>query len=126
MRESPIARDTLLITNAESGVNRRAPKLLLECSIRQFHNYIIASPDDVGLFGARHTNTNDEIISDTLLRYLSPTILHSMTDHHKIMCGFAICNTSKYYQESLDTCRRKHLKIMKDKADNSCGRKKDE
>ena len=49
-----------------------------------------------------------------------------MTDHHKIMCGFAICNTSKYYQESLDTCRRKHLKIMKDKADNSCGRKKDE
>ena len=29
VRESPIARDTLLITDAESGVKRRVPKLLL-------------------------------------------------------------------------------------------------
>ena len=38
LRESPIARDTLLITDAESGVKMRVPKLLLECSMRQSHN----------------------------------------------------------------------------------------
>ena len=32
VREYPIARDTLLITYAESEVKRRVPKLLLECS----------------------------------------------------------------------------------------------
>ena len=33
VRESPISRDTLLITDVESGVKRRVPKLLLECSM---------------------------------------------------------------------------------------------
>ena len=49
-----------------------------------------------------------------------------MTDNHKMMCGCSLCNTSNYFQESLNTWRRKNLKIMKDKADNSCGSKKDE
>ena len=49
MREYQIARDTLLITNAESGVKQRVPKLLLKCSMRQFHNELIDSPDDGGL-----------------------------------------------------------------------------
>ena len=44
-RESPIARDTLLITDVESGVKRRVPKLLMEGSMRQLHNEIIDSPD---------------------------------------------------------------------------------
>ena len=35
VRESPIARDTLLITDAEYGINWRVPKLLLECSMWQ-------------------------------------------------------------------------------------------
>ena len=33
VRESPIAPDTLLIPDAESGVKRRLTKLLLECSM---------------------------------------------------------------------------------------------
>ena len=33
VREPPIARDTLLITDAEYGLKQRVPKLLLECSI---------------------------------------------------------------------------------------------
>ena len=33
LRESPIVRDTLLITDEESRVNWRVPKLLLECSM---------------------------------------------------------------------------------------------
>ena len=61
-----------------------------------------------------------------MLRSLSPTQLRPMTDHHKMMCGCDICNTSKYFQESFDAWQRKQLKIMKDKSDNSCGKGKDE
>ena len=97
VRESSIDRDTLLITGAESGVERRVPKLLLECSTRQFHNEIIASPDDGGLLGSRNADTNDVINSDTILSYLAPQLL-SIKYHQKMMCGCAICNTSKYFQ----------------------------
>ena len=41
-----------------------------------------------------------------------------------MICGCSICNTSKYFQESLNAWRWKQLKIMKDKVDNSCGIKK--
>ena len=96
MRESPIARDTLLITDAESRVKRRVTKLLLECSMRQLHNELIASPDDGDLLGTRHTDKNDVIISDTMLRSLAPPQLRPMTDNHKMMWGCSICNNSKY------------------------------
>ena len=66
--------------------------------MQQFHNGIIASPDDGGLLGARHADTNDVIISDTMLCYLEPPQLFPMTYHQKMMCGCAICNTSKYFQ----------------------------
>ena len=92
VHESPIARDTLLITYAESGVKRRGPKLLLGFSMQQLHNELIASPDDGGLLGSRHANTNDVIISDTLFFYLEPPQLLPMTDHPKMMCVCAICN----------------------------------
>ena len=72
MCESPIARDTLLITDEESGVKLIVPKLLLEFSMRQLHNELIASPDDGGLFGDRHANINDLMSSDTMLRSLAP------------------------------------------------------
>ena len=45
VRETPISRDTLLITNVESGVKQRVLKLLLECSKQHLHNKFIASPD---------------------------------------------------------------------------------
>ena len=90
--------------------------------MQQLHNELIASPDDGGLVGARHAITNDVIISDTMLRSLAPPQLIPMTDNHKMMCGCAICNTSKYMQESLNVWRQKKLKTMKDKAENSRGR----
>ena len=102
VRESTIARETFLITDAEYGVKRRVLKLLLECSMRQLHNELIALPDYGYLVGARHANTNYVIISDTMLRSLAPPQLRPITDHHKMMCGCAICNTSKYFQESLN------------------------
>ena len=119
MRETTIARDTLLITDVESRVKRRMPKLLLECSMQQLHNELIISPYYGGLLGARHANTNDVIIIDTMLHYLAPPQILIMKDHQKMMCGCDICNTSKYFQESLNSWRRKRLKIAKDKADNS-------
>ena len=54
VRESPIAHDTLLITDAEYVVKWIVSKLILECSMQQLHNELIASPDDGGLLGARH------------------------------------------------------------------------
>ena len=98
VRESPIARDTLLITDAESGVKRRVPKLILECSMRQLQDELIASPDCGGFLGARNANTNYVIIRDTIIRFLAPHQLSPMTYHHKIICGYFICNTSNYFQ----------------------------
>ena len=112
--------------DADNKVKRKVPKLLLECSMQQLHNELITSPYDGGLVGARHAITNDAIISDTMLRSLAPTQLRPMIDNHKMMCGCAICNTSKYMQESLNAGRQKQLKIMKEKADYSRGRGKDE
>ena len=103
MHESPIARDTLLVTDTESRVKRRVPKLLLECSMQQLHNKLVASPDDGGLIGSRHDDTNDVIIRDTIIRYLAPPQLLPMIDHQKNICGCSICNTSEYIQESLYT-----------------------
>ena len=78
------------------------------------HNEVIASPDDEGLVGARHAITNDMIISDTMLRSLAPPQLRPMTDNHKMMCGCAICNSSKYMLEYLNEWRQKQLEnIMK-------------
>ena len=94
--------------------------------MRQLHNELIASPNDGGLVGARHTITNDVIINETMLCSLAPPQLRPMTDNHKMMCGRDICNTSKYMQESLNAWRRKKSKTMKDKAENARGRGKDE
>ena len=61
-----------------------------------------------------------------MLCSLAPPQLRPMIDNQKMMCGCAICNTSKYMQESLNAWRRKQLKTMKDKAENSRGGTKGE
>ena len=66
--------------------------------MQQLHNELIASPDDGVLLVYRHSDTNDVIISGTMLRSLAPPKLSPMTDHHKMICGCAICNTSNYFQ----------------------------
>ena len=94
--------------------------------MRQLHNDLITSPYYGVLLGARHADTNDVIISDTMLRSLAPPQLRPMTNHHKIMCGCAICNASKNFKESLNAWQRKQLKIMKHKAGDSREREKNE
>ena len=93
VREYAIACDTLLITDVEYGVKRRVPKILLECSMQQLQNELIASPYDEVLLGARQADTNDVIVSDTMISYLALPQLRPMTDHQKMMCGCAIFNT---------------------------------
>ena len=93
VREYPISRDTLLITDMGYGVKRRFPKLLLKCSLQQLQNELIALPDDDSLLGSRHADTNGVIISDTMLHYLAPPQIRRMVYHHKMMCGCAIYNT---------------------------------
>ena len=83
VRESLIDRDTLLITDAESGVKLRLPKLLLECFMKQLHNELITSPYDGGLLGAICANINYGIISGTMLCSLASTKILPMADHHK-------------------------------------------
>ena len=73
--------------------------------MQQFHNKLIDSPYDGGLLGDIHANTNGVIISDTMLRSLAPPQLRPMIYQHKMMCVSAICNTSKYFQESLNAWR---------------------
>ena len=48
VRQYPITRDTLFIADADTKVKYRVPKTLLECSMQQLHDEIIASPDDGG------------------------------------------------------------------------------
>ena len=70
--------------------------------MQQLQNELVVSPDYGGLVGSRHAITNYVIISDTMFRSLGPPQLRPITDNHKMMCGCAICNTSKYVQESLN------------------------
>ena len=64
------------------------------------------------------------IIIDTMLLSLPPPQLRPMIDCQKMICGCAICNTSKCFKELLNVWQWKKLRIMKDKADNSRGRGK--
>ena len=57
--------------------------------MRQLHNELITSPDDGGLLGARHADTNYVMISDTMLRSLEPPQLRPMTDYHIICFGMS-------------------------------------
>ena len=126
MEHSNKSFGTLRLTLVSASAISKVSKLLLECSMPHLHNELIASPYDGGLVGAIHAIKNDVIISDTMLRSLAPPQLRPMTDNHKMMCGCAICNTSKYMQETLNKWRQKQLKIMKEKPENSRGRGKDE
>ena len=83
VRQSLISRDALLITDAKFGVKWRVPKLLLECSIRQLYNELIASLDYVVLLGCRHADTNYMVISDTMICSLTPSQLRTIKNHQK-------------------------------------------
>ena len=69
---SPIANDTLLVSNPDRNEKEHVSKLLLEIPMRELHNLLISSPDEGGLAEARDPITNKVIISDTALQHLLP------------------------------------------------------
>ena len=83
-------------------MNKRVLKLLLECSMCQWHNELILSPDKCGLTGLRNPVTGKVIISETMLVYIAPPQLRQMTNYNKVMRGCSIYNTSTYPQVSLN------------------------
>ena len=109
VRKSPISYDTLPITDAESGVKWKVPRLLLECSMQQLQNEISTSPDYGGLIGSRHANTNNVIISDKMIRSLATLQLHPMKENQKL-CVVVPFVTLQSFQESLNAWRQKQLK----------------
>jgi len=112
IRESPIARDTLQIDVDNSGIKTCVPKLLLECSVRELHNELIAPASEGGLKEARNSVTGEVIISDTMLRSIMPKQIRRMKEHHKQMCGCDYCNTATSMQISLNAWRKTKMKIL--------------
>jgi hypothetical protein len=106
---SPIAKDTLLVLNKETGEKERVGKLLLEISVRELHNWLVGPVEDGGLASARDAN-GKVLISDTALRYLLPPQLRKMTPGHKQMCGCEICIVAKSLQGSLNMWRHREVK----------------
>ena len=51
--------------------------------MQQFHNELIASPNDGVFLGSIHADTNDVVTGDTIIHYLAPPQLCPMTDHQK-------------------------------------------
>jgi hypothetical protein len=97
---SPIAKDTLLVTNAQ-GVKERVSKLLLEIPIRDLHNDLILPPREGDLADAQDSSGNVSI-SDTSLRRLLPKQLQVASESHKQLCGCKICLTARLHQLSLN------------------------
>ena len=113
---SPIIRDTLLITDAESGVKWISPKLLLEFSMRNLHNEITASPDYGGSLGTRHANTNDVIIIDTLFITSSTTSNDISSQKYVWLCYL---QQFEVFSRIVKCMASEIIKKMKDKVGNS-------
>jgi hypothetical protein len=118
---SPIANETLLVKNEETGKMERVGKLLLEISVRELHNDLIELPPAEGgkgggLAEARDSTSRKVIISDTALRYLLPPQLKPMTEKHKQMCGCETCLVPDSHQKTLNAWRSRHKREMTAKA----------
>ena len=118
--QSPIANDTLFVLNEETGKKERVGKLLLEISVRELHNNLIALPVDAGGPGGGLAEARDDagkiIISDTALRYLLPPQLKAMTERHKLMCGCETCLVPDTLQRSLNAFRARLKRELTAKA----------
>ena len=117
---SPIANETLLVTNPQTGERERVSKLLREITIREMHNDLIALPVSQGGLGGGLPEVRNAkgkiIISDTALRYLLPEQLKPMTEKHKQMCGCETCLVPDSHQKSLNAWRARTKRVMTEEA----------
>jgi hypothetical protein len=115
---SPIASDTLLLKDPDDPTKKiRVGKLLLQISYRELHNDLL-SDGPSGLLEARHSTTNEPLISDTALRALTPPQVRTMTTRHKLMCGCETCIIVSQMQSSLNNYRSILLKRLEREASN--------
>jgi hypothetical protein len=86
---SPIAKDTLLVLNSETGEKERVGKPPLEGSFGKLHNLLIEREEDGGLTWARDANGNiviyDTVASSTTKDDTTPQANGWLQDlhHHK-------------------------------------------
>jgi hypothetical protein len=107
---SPLSKDTLLVSNPDTGRKERVGKLLLEIPVRELHNDLL--DERRGLKEARNEK-GEVLISDTALRYLLPKQIRKMTASHKQMCGCETCITIRSLHQSLNAYRARQLREMK-------------
>ena len=69
--QSPIVNDCLKVNIYGHTILKIVPKLLLQVSVREFHNSLVSDPKDGGLKEARYVE-NNIIISYCTLRSLLP------------------------------------------------------
>jgi hypothetical protein len=113
---SPIANDSLLIKLPGMTEKSRVGKLLLECSVRDLHNRMVAED---GLKEARDSQ-GEILISDTTLRKIIKEKLpqlRRLTAKHKQMCGCETCLTISSNHKSLMAFRQRRLRELKVEAE---------
>ena len=84
------------------------PNVLLQVSVREFHNSLVSYPNDVGIKEVRDEE-NNIIISDSTSRTLFPPKLKQMPARYKVMCGCECCISAKSIHASLLTWRDWYL-----------------
>ena len=105
---SPLKNDTILVRDPDDPSTKiKKPKLLLQVSIRELHNGLIASVPSCKKNGK-------PLISDTKLRMILPKEVRRMTSHHKTMCACIVCVQMRLCQESHNRFKCRLLKKMND------------
>jgi hypothetical protein len=106
---SPIYNETIRVKEPGSAKKMTRAKALLEISVQELHNLLVA-PVDLGGFPQSRDADGKILVSDTTLRQIIKRDLpqlHRMSLRHKQMCGCKICISMHFIQKSLNVfCQR--------------------
>ena len=106
--QSPIYNDCLKVIFDDKTEPQMVPNVLLQVSVREFHNSLVSYPNDGGIKEVRDEE-NNIIISDSTSRTLFPPKLIKMSARYKVMCGCERCISAKSIHASLLTWRDWYL-----------------
>ena len=105
---SPIKNDTILVGDPnDPSAKIRKTKLLLQVSICELHNDLIAKVPSC-------TKNGKPLLSDWKLRMILPKEVRRMTAYHKTMCACIVCVQMRLHQTSHNRFKCRLLKQMKD------------
>ena len=113
VNNSPNARDAITCpspTTEDTNRSARKNKLLLQCSVREIHNYLhkpsIELPHVVVKDGKRQ-------VSDTLFRKILPFELRPMANYLNQARYCVICESIQFEQDALNQWRKKCKEKLK-------------